>query len=240
MFRKLIPLCCCLLVLCALQLPLVQPVVAGEKDERVQLLQEKLKKLKDLLVQMEELKLKESPPTETPWEPLLDFGLERPAYDQYAYLVAPQMKQETLDSILQQLHFFSSQDELKERGTLFVVPTLPLAEGEIMSVAKYNRDLAVEMVRKIGVPAALEGAIIVAPDPLGETGVAKGPLLLIDLAGSDQILRSRIIESLQKVRLFAEDGSIQDYLWDLLKSASPQAFTVSVEGELLWLSVAKD
>ena len=87
MVKKIIPLFC-LLILCALQLPVVPSAVASEKEERVQLLQEKLKKLKQLLVQMEELKLKETPPTETPWEPLLDFGLERPAYDQYAYLAA--------------------------------------------------------------------------------------------------------------------------------------------------------
>lgn len=240
MFRKIIPLFCCLLLLGCLPFAVAQPALAEEKEERVQLLQEKLKKLKQLLVQMEEQKLKDAPPTETPWEPLLDFGLERPAYDQYAYLVAPQMRQDALDSILQQLHFFSQQDEMKERGTLFVIPTLPLAEGEAMSVARYNRDLAAAMLRKIGVPSALEGGIIVAPDPLGETGVASGPLLLIDLAGCDQILRSRIFELLQSVRLFTADGSIQNYLWELLKSASPQAFSVSVKGERMWLSVDND
>ena len=240
MLRKIIPFVCCLLLVCALQLPVVQPSVAGEKEERVQLLQEKLKKLKQLLVQMEEQKLKETPPTEAPWEPLLDFGLERPAYDQYAYLIAPQMQREVLDSILQQLYFFSQQDKLKERGTLFVVPTLPLAAGETMSVAKYNRDLAVVMLRKIGLPSALEGAIVVSPDPLGEEGVAKGPLLLIDLTGCDPMLRSRMFELLQKVRLFTEDGSIQDYLMALLKNATPQAFTMFTQGELIWLKVADD
>ncbi len=240
MFRKIFPLFCCLLILCVAQLAVGQPTVAGEKEERVQLLQEKLKKLKELLVQMEEQKLKEAPPTGPPWEPLLDFGLERPAYDQYAYLVAPQMRQADLDSILQQLYFFASQDELRERGTLFVIPALPLAKDEAMSVAKYNRDLAVAMLRKIGVPSALEGGIIVSPDPLGEAGVAKGPLLLIDLAGCDQILRSRIFELLQTVRLFTEDGSIQDYLWALLQNAAPQAFTVAVEGERMMLAVDND
>ena len=109
-----------------------------------------------------------------------------------------------------------------------------------MSVAKYNRELAADMLRKIGVPAALEGGIIVSPDPLGEEGVAEGPLLLIDLTGCDQILRSRIFELLQSVRLFTADGSIQDYLWQLLKSASPQTFSVTVEGERLWLAVDND
>ena len=240
MLRKIIPLFCCLLLLSFVSLPLVSPSFAGEKEERVQLLQEKLKKLKQLLVQMEEQKLKESPPTETPWEPLIDFGLERPAYDQYAYLVAPQMKREALDSVLQQLHFFAGQDTLKERGTLFVVPTRPLSEGETMSVDKYNRDMAVSIFRKIGLPSALEGAILVVPNPITEEGVAKGPMLLIDLVGCDQMLRARIFELLQSVRLFAEDGSIQDYLWELLKSASPQAFSVAVEGEQMWLAVDND
>jgi len=221
-------------------MPLASPSFAGEKEERVQLLQEKLKKLKQLLVQMKDQKLKETPPTETPWEPVLDFGMERPAYDQYAYLLAPQMRQGELDSALQQLHFFSTQDEMKERGTLFVVPSLPLAAGETMSVEKYNRDLAVAFLRKIGIPSALEGGIIVAPEPLDKEGVAEGPLLLIDLAGCDQILRSRIIEQLQTTRLFTEDGSIQDYLWALLQDASPQAFTVVVEKQRMWLAVDKD
>lgn len=240
MLRKVIPMICCLMVLVVFQGTLVSPTLAAEQEDRVQLLQEKLKKLKQLLVQMEEQKVKETPPTETPWEPLLDFGLERPAYDQYAYLVAPQMRQEVLDSVLQQLHFFASQDEMKERGTLFVIPTLPLAAGEAMSVAKYNRDLAVAIMRKIGVPSSLEGGILVVPDPIGEKGIADGPMLLIDLAGCDQILRTRIFELLQTERLFTEDGSMQNYLWALLKSASPQSFNVTAEGERMWLAVAKD
>ncbi|WP_303721927.1 hypothetical protein [Malonomonas rubra] len=240
MLRKILPFVCCLLLVCALQVPIVQPAIANEKEERVRLLQEKLKKLKQLLVQMEEQKLKETPPNEAPWEPLLDLGLERPAYDQYAYLIASQMQQEVLDSVLQQLYFFSNQDELKERGTLFVIPTLPLDAGETMSVEKYNRDLAVAILRKIGLPSALEGAIIVAPNPLGEEGVAKGPLLLIDLTGTDPMLRSRIFEQLQKVRLFTEDGSVQDYVSALLKNAAPQSFTLFMQGELMWLKVADD
>jgi hypothetical protein len=240
MLKRYIPLFCCLLLLVVAQVSMGQPALASEKEERVRLLQEKLKKLKQLLVEMEEQKLKETPPAEGPWEPLLDFGLERPAYDQYAYLVAPLMQQEVLDSTLQQLYFFASQDELKERGTLFVIPALPLAEGETMSVAKYNRELAVAMLRKIGVPSAREGGMLVVPNPIGEEGVADGPMLWIDLAGSDQLLRTRIFEQLQKVRLFTEDGSIQDYLWALLKSASPQSFSVFAEGERMWLAVAKD
>lgn len=239
MFRKIVPVICCLLVFAIGQAAVSTPVLANEKEERVRLLQEKLKKLKKLLVQMEEQKLKETPPTESPWEPLLDFGLERPAYDQYAYLVAPQMKQEALDSVLQQLYFFASQDELKERGTLFVIPALPLDTGETMSVEKYNRELAGAMLRKIGLPAAIEGGILVTPDPLNEEGVASGLQLFVDLTGCDQILRLHIFEQLQEVRLFTEDGTIQDYLWALLKSASPQEFTVSLEGQRMWLTLAR-
>ncbi|SHJ31988.1 hypothetical protein SAMN02745165_02107 [Malonomonas rubra DSM 5091] len=240
MLRKYIPLLCCLLLLSISCGAVITPAFASEQEERVRLLQEKLKKLKQLLVQMEEQKLKETPPQEIPWEPLLDFGLERPAYDQYAYLVAPQMKQDILDSALQQLYFFASQDELKERGTLFVVPALPLAEGEVMSVSKYNRELAVRMVRKIDLPSALEGGVLVLPDPINEEGVADGPMLLIDLTGCDQMMRARIFELLQSVRLYTEDGSIQDYIMALLKSASPQAFSVFIEGERAWLALDND
>jgi len=240
MLRKYFPILCCLLLLCFCSGSLVSPVFANEKEERVRLLQEKLKKLKQLLVEMEEQKLKETPPKDIPWEPLIDFGLERPAYDQYAYLVAPQMKQQDLDSTLQQLYFFASQDELKERGTLFVIPALPLAEGETMSVEKYNRELAVRVIRKVGLPSALEGGILVLPDPISEQGVAEGPMLLIDLTGCDQIMRARMFELLQSVRLFTEDGSIQDYLMALLKSASPQAFSIFSEDEMVWLALDND
>lgn len=240
MLRKLIPVFLCLLLFSVCLAPFAPPSFAGEKEERVKLLQEKLKKLKQLLVQMEEQKMKETPPKDIPWEPMLDFGLERPAYDQYAYLIAPQMKQEDLDSTLQQLHFLASQDELKERGALFVIPTLPLSEGEAMSVEKYNRDLAVSVLRKIGLPSSFEGGVLVVPDPISEEGVATGPMLLIDLAGCDQIMRMKIFEQLQSVRLFTEDGSIQDYFWALLKSASPQSFSAFVEGERMWLSLDND
>lgn len=240
MLRKLIPVFLCLLLFSAFLAPFTPPTFAGEKEERVKLLQEKLKKLKQLLVQMEEQKLKESPPKDIPWEPLLDFGLERPAYDQYVYLVAPLMKQQMLDSTLQQLYFLASQDELKERGALFVVPTLPLAEGEVMSVGKYNRDLAVAILHKIGLPSSLEGGLLVVPRPIDQDGVADGPMLLIDLAGCDQIMRMRIFEQLQSVRLFTEDGSIQDYFWALLKSVSPQSFSAFVEGKRMWISLDKD
>ena len=49
MFKKITPLLFCLLVLFALQLPVVSSAVASEKEERVELLQEKLEKLKQLL-----------------------------------------------------------------------------------------------------------------------------------------------------------------------------------------------
>lgn len=231
---------CCLLLVMALQQVVVSPVAATEDEERIQLLQEKLKKLKDLLVKVQEEKIKEQPPTEIPWAPVLGFGEERPAYDQYVYLLAPQMRTETLDSTLQQMYFLAGRDELKERGALFVVPALPLAAGEVMAVKNYNRELAGEFLRKIGVPRAIEGGLIVVPEPLHRKGIAEGPMLLIDLTGSDQILRTRIFELLLQTRLFTADGSIQDYLWKLLQKASPQEFTVSVEGERMWLVVDRD
>ena len=89
-------------------------------------------------------------------------------------------------------------------------------------------------------PTALEGGLLVAPDPLGQPDVAAGSLLFIDLAGCDQILRSRIFGLLQSQRLFTEDGSIHGYLWELMKSAAPQAFTVYMQDELVWLALDKD
>ncbi|NOQ42670.1 MAG: hypothetical protein GQ563_09270 [Desulfuromusa sp.] len=229
-------LCCFLFVVCLQQI-LVFPVVAGEKKERVQLLQKKMEKLQELLVRMQEEKLREQPPTEIPWQTILQLGEERPAYDQYAYLLAPQMRAEDLDSILQQLHFLATQDQLTERGTLFVVPTLPLSAGEKMSVESYNRDLAGQLLKEIQMPTALEGGLIVAPDPLGQLADTEGSLLFIDLAGCDQILRSRIFGLLQSQRLFVEDGSIHGYLWELLKSATPQAFSVYMQDGLVWLTL---
>lgn len=240
MFKKITQIFFCLLMVFALQLSTVPATVAGEKEERVELLQKKLEKLKQLLVEMQEQKLKEQPPTDIPWEPVLGFGQERPAYDQYAYFLAPQMTKEVLDSTLQQLHFVAGLDTLKDRGTLFVVPALPLATGTAMSVSSYNRELATAYLRKIGIPVAIEGGLIVAPDPLTQMGVTEGPLLMIDLTGCDQMLRARIFEVLQDSRLFTGGGSMQDFLWKLLKNASPQSFTVSAEGERMWLSVAKD
>ena len=228
---------CCFLVVICLQQICVFPVLAGEKEERIKLLQEKMKKLQQLLVLMEEQKLLEQPPTEMPWQPILKSGVERPAYDQYAYLLAPQMRATELDSILQQLNFFASQDPLKERGTLFVIPALPLADGEEMTVEKYNRDLVDELLAEIQVPTALEGGLLLAPNPLGRAGVATGPLLFIDLAGCNQILRARIFALLQSQRLFTADGSIHGYVWALLKNAAPQSFNLYMQDNLAWLSV---
>lgn len=240
MFKFATRFLCCFLFSVCLQQILVFPVVAGEKEERVQLLQKKMEKLQELLVRMEEEKLREQPPTEIPWQPILQSGEERPAYDQYAYLLTPQMRAEDLDSILQQLHFLANQDELKERGTLFVVPTLPLSAGEQMSVESYNRDLAGKLLQEIRMPTALEGGLVVAPNPLGQPEVAAGSLLFIDLAGCDQILRSRIFGLLQSQRLFTADGSIHEYFWALMKGAAPQAFTVYMQEQLVWLALDKD
>lgn len=229
-------LCCCLFLLC-LQQVYILPAAAGEKEERVQLLQKKMEKLQELLVRMQEEKLREQPPTEIPWQAILQSGVERPAYDQYAYLLAPLMRAEDLDSTLQQLYFLTSQDELKERGTLFVVPALPLADGEKMSVKSYNRDLAGALLQKIKLPSALEGGVLVASTPLGKYDTIQDSLLFIDLTGCDQILRARIFSILQSTRLFTEDGSIHKYIWKLLKSAAPQAFTLFMQDNLVWLEL---
>jgi len=230
-------LCCFLVVICLQQI-FVPPVQAGEKEERIKLLQEKMKKLQDLLVLMEEQKLREQPPTERPWEPILKAGEERPAYDQYAYLLAPRMVATDLDSILQQLKYLSDQDPLKERRTLFVIPTLPLAAGEAMSVGKYNRDLVDDFLEKIGIPTAIEGGILLAPNPLEREGVARErELLFINLSGCNPIIRAHIFGLLQSQRLFSEDGSIHGYIWALLKSAAPQSFSMYRQNNVTWLSV---
>jgi hypothetical protein len=231
--------CCCLFVVC-LQQYFVLPVVAGEKEERIQLLQKKMEKLQQLLVKVQEEKLREKPPTEIPWQPILQSGTERPAYDQYVYLLAPQMRAADLDSSLQQLHFLANQDELKERCTLFVVPSLPLSTGEQMTVKSYNRDLAGSLLQGLRMPMSLEGGLIVAPGHLGKLDVTEESLLFIDLTGCDQILRARILGLLQSYRLFTEDGSIHGYLGKLLKSAAPQAFTIYMQGELVWVALASE
>ena len=228
-------LCCLLLAICLQQVSVV-PVAAGEKEERVQLLQQKMDKLQELLVKLEEKKLRQQPPTEIPWQAILALGEERLAYDQYAYLLAPQMQATELDSSLQQLHYLASQDKMEERGTLFVVPALPLDAGEKMSVKSYNRDLAGILLKQLGMPTALEGGILVSPSPVAKLKDEREPLLFVDLAGCDQILRSRIFGTLQTTRMFNEDGSIHQYLWNLLESASPQTFSVYVQDGLLWLS----
>jgi hypothetical protein len=154
--------------------------------------------------------------------------------------LAPHLPKAELDSALQQLHYLAGLDELKERGNLFVVPALPLALGQAMAVDSYNRELAASYLRSVGLPSAYEGWIVVAPDPLADEGVAAGPLLMIDLAGCDQIMRTRIFDLLLSVRLFTEDGSVHSYLWQLLQTASPQVFKVSMEGARLVLAVDRD
>jgi hypothetical protein len=240
MLKKVGRFLCCLLIVACLQQIVLSPATADEQEDRakrVQLLKEKMKKLQALLEKVKEEKLREQPPKEFPWQPILKSGDEWPAYAQYAYLLAPHMQKEDLDSILQQLHYLTSQDPRKERGTLFIIPALPLESGEQMTVEKYNRDMASQFLKLIKMPTALEGGLIVSPDPLGEPDIAEGVLLYIDLTGCNQILRSRIFEALQTTRLFIDDGSVHAYLWELLKSASPQSFKVYRQDNLIWLSV---
>jgi len=230
--------CCCFLLICLHQ-ALVSPVMAGESENRIQLLKKKMVELQEILVHMQEEKLREQPPTESPWQPILESGDERPGYYQYAYLLAPQMQREDLDNILQQLNFIASQDEMKERGGLFVVPSLPLGDGKQMTIDHYNRDLAGALLKTVSVPTALEGGMLISATPLAQGSRGEEPLLFIDLAGSDQILRARIFELLQSYRIFADNGSIHGYIWKLLKNASPQAFTIYVQDRLTWLTLAK-
>ena len=240
MVRFTTSMVCCLLFLFCLQQVLVSPVMAGEKEERVKLLQEKMAKLQELLVKLEEAKLRQQPPTDIPWQAILQSGEERLAYDQYVYLLAPQMQAIELDSSLQQLNYLASQDEMKERGTLFVIPALPLAEGEKMSVKSYNRDLAGELLNKLELPTSLEGGVLVTPYPIGKLERKEDTLLYVDLTGCDQIIRARIFSELQSTRMYTEDGSVHKYLWNLLKSTSPQAFSMYMEDGILWRSRAPE
>ncbi|MCK5914863.1 MAG: hypothetical protein KAG92_01890, partial [Deltaproteobacteria bacterium] len=57
-------LCGLFLLTVCLQQVNVSPAIAGEKEERVKLLQQKMEKLQQLLETMKEEKLREQPPTE--------------------------------------------------------------------------------------------------------------------------------------------------------------------------------
>ncbi len=228
---------CLFLLLFCLQLVQVSPVAASEKEERMELLQQKMAKLQELLSRMEEEKLREQPPTDIPWNPILAAGDERTGYYQYAYLLASQMRAIDLDSVLQQLSYVATQDEMKERGVLFVVPSLPLEADETMAVKKYNRDLAAKFLKMTGMPTAIEGGMLIAPFPLGHADVAKDSLLFIDLSGCDQRLRSQIFALLQNYRIFTDDGSVSGYVWKLLQDTAPQVFTIYMHGKVGWLKL---
>lgn len=240
MIRTVFRLLCCLLLLVMLQQGVVCRAQAGVKEERVQQLQEKLQKLKEQLATMQEAEIHRKQTSEAPWQPLQQSGEEWTGYQQYAYLLAPQLRNEDLNSTLQQLRFLAGLDKAKERGTLFVVPARPLAVGEALESADYNRELASTFLQQLDVPTAIEAALVVTPQPLGKKGVVTGPLLFVDLTGCDRILRARIFELLQKQHLFADDDALHGYLWRLLKNAAPRAFTVSMQGERLNLEAAKD
>ncbi len=132
-------------------------VGASEKEERIRLLQEKMNALKAQLELMQETRLRQQPPTELPWQPIQEQGQERVAYAQYVYLLGAHMSREDLDSTLQQVYHIAAQDEMEEKGALFVVPALSLVGGQQMSVDAYNRQLAVELLLQVGVPSAIEG-----------------------------------------------------------------------------------
>lgn len=214
--------------------------IAGEKEERIRLLQEKMEALKAQLSLMQEEELRQQPPTEMPWQPLKVGGEERKAYAQYVYLLGSQMAKEELDATLQQVYYLASQDPMEERGALFVVPALPLTTSGQMTVDNYNRELAVDFLTAAGIPSAVEGGLLVSARPLAQVEAGEEELLFIDLSGGDRILKSRILELLQTRRLFEPDGTVHAYLWALLKSASPQSFNLYWRNGLAWLSVAAD
>lgn len=228
---------CTVMIVCLLHLFNVC-VVAGEKEERIRLLQEKMKALKAQLEIVQEAKMRQQPPTEIPWQPIQTAGEERAAYAQYVYLLGSQITKEDLDSVLQQVYYLASQDKMEQRGALFVVPALSLAPGQLMNVDSYDRELAVQLLAQAGVPSAVEGGLLIAAKPLSKLETDDREMLYIDLSGCDQILRARILEMLLSKRLFAPDGTIHGYLWELIKSASPQAFNLYWQGTLAWLSVA--
>lgn len=226
-----------MVALFALQL-FVGSAAASEKEERIRLLQEKMKALKAQLSLMQEEELRKQPPTQMPWQPLRAGGEERKAYAQYVYLLGSQMAKEELDATLQQVYYLASQDPMEERGALFVVPALPLTTDGQMTVENYNRELAVDFLAAAGIPSAVEGGLLVSARPLDRGGEDERELLFIDLSGCDRILKSRILELLQTQRLFEPDGTVHGYLWALLKSASPQSFNLYWRNGLAWLSVA--
>lgn len=231
----------CLALLVAFQSQLFLPAAtAGEKDERILLLQEKMAKLQEMLAELEEQKLREQPPQEIPWQPVAGSGEERRAYRQYVYLLAPQMRREVLGGVLEQLYYTAERDPLTQRGSLFVIPALNPSETGQLSVEQYNRSLASQWLSAQGIPSAVFGGVLVSADPVGESSGERQPVLYIDLDGCDQILRARIFELLQTTPLYGDDGSVAEFLWTLVAKAQPQAFRIYQQKQITWLSVAAD
>lgn len=210
---------------------------ATEREDRVRALQERLKALKEQLSVMQEAELREQPPTESPWQPILKAGEERIAYAHYVYLLGSQFSQENLDDILQQIYYIASQDPLEKKSALFVIPATSLAPGETMSVDAYNRGLSIDFLNRVGIPSAIEGGLLVSEKPLHklEQGDDR-QLLFIDLTGSDQILRARMFELLLNGSVFGPEGHPQNYIWELLRKATPQAFSMYWQNDMIWLS----
>lgn len=231
----------CLLLLSCCLLCFSNFAVAGEKEDRIQLLQEKMKILKAQLERVQDARLREQPPSEIPWQPIQSAGEERAAYAHYVYLLGAQMAKEKLDSILQQVYAVTVEDKLEEKGALFVVPALSLAPGELMNVTRYNRELAVRLLAQAGIPSAVEGGLLIAAMPLDRLSAGNHELLYIDLAGCDQVLRARIFELLMTQRLFDPDaGSLPQYVWKLIQNASPQTFKLYWQDGLTWLALANE
>ncbi len=230
-------LICCALLIPAQSYFFTNTACAGDKEDRIQALQEKMTRLKGLLAELEEQKLREQPPEIIPWQPLVNSGQERRAYTQYAYLLAPQMPQEDLSAILEQLYFTATRDKLTQRGTLFVVPALTQTEPEQLLAADYNRGLAADLLSKVGIPSAVSGGLLIVSAPVNKLVLEKQPALYLDLAGCEPMLRARIFELLLAGQ-FNEAEDLYSFIGNLIAAASPQAFQLYQQQQVLWLSVA--
>ncbi len=233
------------LICFALLLPLQSYVwfdmaCAGEKEERIQALQEKMTQLKGMLAELEEQKLREQPPEEIPWQPLISRGEERRAYTQYAYLLAPQMRQESLSAALEQLYYTAARDGMSHRGTLFVIPALNQTEAKQLEGVDYNRGLAADLLGAVGIPSAVSGGLLVTSDPIGKQARQDRPMLYLDLDGCSPMLRARIFELLLVSTLDESGASLYSFIGNLVAAAKPQVFQLYQQQQILWLSVVPE
>ncbi len=212
---------------------------ADEKTERIQALQEKMVKLKSLLAELEEQKLREQPPQVIPWQPLTVSSSERRAYSQYVYLLAPQMSQTELSASLEQLYLTAAGDKLTKRGTLFVVPSLAQNQVTQLSEAEYNRSFAADMLSKIGLPGAISGGMLVTEEPLGKAVATDQNILFVDLANCSAMLRAQIFEQLLLSGMHEGESGLYSFIGSLVSAAQPQTFHLYQQQRLVWFSAAE-